>query len=109
MTLFHKASSPASVKTAMLLKQVSANVAAAATADQVGDAGHQTRPRRDEFELNITEDPPTADQLPSIIEYVGAHRVGAVVEGARSEKDALRLFKQSPDAFKRPVVRPGIP
>jgi hypothetical protein len=105
VTLFHKASSPASVRVANLLKQASANAAEHATEDQASDHSAQTNPHRAEFELNITEDPPTPDQLQTILQYVGKPAIPTVVKGASSESEALKIFKQSAEAFQRPVVR----
>lgn len=105
VTLFHKASSPASVRVATLLKQASANATEHATEDQASDHSPQTTPHRAEFELNITEDPPTPDQLQTILQYVGKSAISSVVKGASSESEALKIFKQSAEAFQRPVVR----
>ncbi|KPM40459.1 hypothetical protein AK830_g6131 [Neonectria ditissima] len=96
VTLFHKASSPASVRVATLLKQLSANATAGAT--------DHTKPTREQFDLNITEDPPTEDQVKTILEYVGPSRIPQIVKGAHSEKDALKKFKESSDNFVQPVV-----
>ncbi|KAI8952186.1 DUF1687-domain-containing protein [Xylaria longipes] len=104
VTLFHKAGSPASVRAATVLKQASANAAETATEDQASDHSHQTNPRRSEFELNITEEPPTQDQLKTILEYVGKSKISSIVQGAASENEALKKFKESPDNFKRPVI-----
>lgn len=105
VTLFHKASSPASVRVATLLKQASANATEHATEDQASDHSAQTTPHRAEFELNITEDPPTPDQLQTILQYVGKSAISSVVKGASSESEALKIFRQSAEAFQRPVVR----
>lgn len=104
ITLFHKAGSPASTRAATLLKQISANATETATADQASDHSAQTAPPREEFELNITEDLPTEDQLRTILGYVGQSKVGSIVKGASSENDAVKKFKASTDAFQRPVV-----
>lgn len=104
MTLFHKAGSPASTRVATLLKQASANAAEHATEDQASDHSAQTAPHRAEFELNITEDPPTPDQLQTILGYVGQKNIASVVDGATNETEAMKLFKKSADAFKRPLV-----
>ncbi|RYP22189.1 hypothetical protein DL765_001837 [Monosporascus sp. GIB2] len=106
VTLFHKASSPASLRAANLLKQVSANATESATEDQASDHTAQTNSfrQRPEFELNITEDPPTTDQLRTILEYVGKNKISSVVNGASTENEALKKFKESADNFKRPVV-----
>jgi hypothetical protein len=104
VTVFHKASSPASVRVANLLKQVSANASSGATLDQASDHSAQTAPIREEFELNITEDLPTDDQVKTILEYVGTSGIPKVINGANTEKDALRKFKESRENFIRPVV-----
>ncbi|KAF5545672.1 thioredoxin-like fold [Fusarium napiforme] len=104
VTVFHKASSPASVRVANLLKQVSANATSGATLDQASDHSAQTAPIRDQFELNITEDPPTDDQVKTILEYVGNNGIPKVIKGANDEKEALRKFKESKENFVRPVV-----
>ncbi|KAI4120296.1 MAG: hypothetical protein LQ338_007115 [Usnochroma carphineum] len=106
ITLFHKASSPASVRAQTLLKQVSAHASETATEDQATDHAPQNKVQRTEFELNVTEDPPTSDQLRTILEYVGsgAGRAGQIVEGAADEADALRKLKEDPNKFRRPVI-----
>ncbi|KAI8675160.1 hypothetical protein NCS57_00416100 [Fusarium keratoplasticum] len=100
VTVFHKASSPASVRVANLLKQVSANATAGATLDQASEA----KPAREQFELNVTEDPPTDDQVKTILEYVGTSGIPNIIKGANNEKDALKKFKESKENFIRPVV-----
>ncbi|EKJ73373.1 hypothetical protein NXS19_005299 [Fusarium pseudograminearum] len=104
VTVFHKASSPASVRVTNLLKQVSANASSGATLDQASDHSVQTAPIREEFELNITEDAPTEDQVKTILEYVGTSGIHKVINGANTEKDALKKFKESKENFVRPVV-----
>lgn len=52
----------------------------------------------------MTNGPPTADQLKSILEYIGAGRVSDIVEGASDEADAQRRLRGNPSTFKRPVV-----
>lgn len=104
ITLFHKASSPASLRVHSLLKQASAKASAYATEDQASDHSAQTQPRRPEFELEVTEAPPTADQLHSILEYLGVHRVGDVVTGAKNESEALKKLELNQDSFQRPLV-----
>lgn len=109
VTVFHKASSPASTRVANLLKQLSANAQSGATIDQASDHDSQSNAPREPFELNITEDPPTADQVQTILEYVGAGGVSRIVNGARDNKDALEKFKKNKDSFLRPVVRAETP
>ena len=62
---------------------------------------------RTEFELNVTEDPPTSDQLRTILEYIGAKRAGDVVKGAKNEADAMKKLRESGENFTRPVVSVG--
>ncbi|KAH8162069.1 hypothetical protein CIB48_g6173 [Xylaria polymorpha] len=104
VTLFHKAGSPASVRAAAVLKQASTNAAEASTNAAEAATEEQTKIHRSDFELNITEEPPTEDQLKTILEYVGKSKISSIVQGATSENDALKKFKQSPDSFKRPII-----
>ncbi|KAI8959729.1 DUF1687-domain-containing protein [Daldinia sp. FL1419] len=106
VTLFHKAGSPASTRAANLLKQVSANATETATEDQASDHSHQTHPKRarQEFELNITEELPTADQLKTILEYVGKNKISSVIQGATTENEALKKFRENKESFKWPVI-----
>ncbi|KAI1307470.1 DUF1687-domain-containing protein [Xylaria venustula] len=104
VTLFHKAGSPASVRAATVLKQASANATESATEDQASDHSHQSNPHRAEFELNITEDPPTADQLRTILEYVGKNKISSIIQGATTENEALKKFRENADSLQRPLV-----
>lgn len=74
------------------------------TEDRAKDHSQQTPIQRQPFELNITEDPPTLDQLKSILEYVGAQKASTVIKGARDEADAMRKMKENVDSFQRPIV-----
>ncbi|TVY33792.1 putative redox protein, mitochondrial [Lachnellula occidentalis] len=104
ITLFHKASSPASLRAHALLKQASATASSTATEDQASDHSAQTHPARQEFELEVSENPPTEDQLKNILEYVGAGKIGQVVKSATTEFDALKKFKESKESFQWPVT-----
>ncbi|KAI9852804.1 MAG: hypothetical protein M1838_005025 [Thelocarpon superellum] len=104
ITLFHKASVPSSLRTLNVLKQASAAASASATEDQASGHSHQNAVQRSDFEMNVTEEAPTADQLRSILEYVGARRAGDIVQGARDEADAMRKLRENGESFKRPVV-----
>ncbi|KAI0403103.1 thioredoxin-like protein [Xylaria palmicola] len=104
VTLFHKPGLPASVRAATVLKQASANATEGATEDQASDHSHQTNPHRAEFELEITEEPPTADQLKTILEYVGKSKIGSIVQGAQTENEALKKLKENANNFNRPVI-----
>ncbi|MCJ1260415.1 hypothetical protein MMC22_000276 [Lobaria immixta] len=104
ITLFHRPSLPSSIRVLTLLKQASAHASETATEDQASDHSHQNKMQRTEFELNVTEDPPTSDQLRTILEYVGGTRAKDVVDGARNEGDAIRTLSQDPSKFKAPVT-----
>ena len=105
ITLFHKPSAASSVRIATLLKQASAHAAETATEDQASDHSYQTQhTNREPFELEITENAPTPDQLSSILEYVGAGKASQLVKGASSQSDALRKLKENSENFLRPVV-----
>ncbi|PVH67289.1 hypothetical protein DL98DRAFT_444015, partial [Cadophora sp. DSE1049] len=102
--LFHKASSPASLRVYTLLKKASAIASEHATEDQASDHSHLTLARREEFELNITEDPPTAEQLKSILEYIGPQRASTIVMGAKNKADAINKLKENTENFQKPVM-----
>ncbi|KAN0119498.1 DUF1687 domain containing protein [Hyaloscypha variabilis] len=104
ISLFHNAKSPASIRVNTLLKQASANASEHATEDQASDHSAQTQPRRQEFELEVTEEPPTQDQLKSILEYIGAQKASTIIKGARDEADAMRKLKENSESFQRPVT-----
>ena len=104
ITHFHRPSIPSSVRVNTLLKQLSAEASETATEDQAADHTHQNKVQRTAFELNTTEDPPTTDQMRTILEYVGVRKANQLVDGAKDEPDALRRLKEDPGRFKPPVV-----
>ncbi|KAI9838924.1 MAG: hypothetical protein M1819_004132 [Sarea resinae] len=104
ITLFHKPSSSASLRALTVLKQASANASETATEDQATDHTAQNKAQRTEFDLDVTENAPTSDQLRSILEYVGSESAGELVKGARDEADAMRKLRESAENFKRPVI-----
>ncbi|KAI1941117.1 hypothetical protein LOZ53_002502 [Ophidiomyces ophidiicola] len=111
VTLFHKPSLPTSLRALALLKQASANAAETATTDQASDHTAQNqleRNRREQFDLTVTEDPPTPDQLKLIFDYMRANEKkvapSELVAGARDRLDALRRLKEDGSTFIRPVV-----
>ena len=103
ITLFHKPSIQASTRIATLLKQTSAQSQETATEDQASDHSSQ-HTSREPFQLDITEAPPTKDQLRSIFEYVGDSKAAQLVKGASSQSDALKKIQDNPESFLRPVV-----
>ncbi|PMD60810.1 DUF1687-domain-containing protein [Hyaloscypha bicolor E] len=104
ISLFHNAKSPASLRVHTLLKQISANASEPATEDQASDHTPQTNPKRQEFDLEVTEAPPTPDQLKSILEYVGAQKASTIIKGARDEADAMKKLKENSENFQRPIT-----
>ena len=79
-----------------LLKQASTSAQTSAVND--------VSARRDPFELNITEDAPTLDQVQTILQYVGQNGASQVIKGARDDKDAVRKVKENKDNLLRPLV-----
>jgi len=53
---------------------------------------------------DVVEGPPTADQLGSILEYLGPSKAGTVVKDATGSSDALRKFNAHQQVFQRPVI-----
>ncbi|KAF2737507.1 hypothetical protein EJ04DRAFT_460887 [Polyplosphaeria fusca] len=107
VTLFHKPSSQASTRVLTILKQANAQAVSHATEDQASSHDPQNNAERTEFELDVTEAPPTSDQLKNIIEYLGGANSGAagkIVSGASSESDAIRKLKENAESFQRPLV-----
>jgi hypothetical protein len=104
VTLFHKPSVKSSMRILTLLKQASAQSQHTATLDQASDPGPGHGPQRDPFELSVTEDPPTKDQLRTIFEYSGGAKAAQLVKGAGNLSDAFQKLKENPDNFLRPVV-----
>ena len=87
-----------------LLKQISAQASETATEDQASDHTHQNKTQRSEFELNVTEDIPTSDQLRTIFDYVGANKAKELVEGSHDVSDAIKRLQEDRKRFKAPVV-----
>ncbi|KAL5118177.1 hypothetical protein ACEQ8H_003849 [Pleosporales sp. CAS-2024a] len=103
VTLFHKPSSEASIRVHTMLKQANAQAVSHATEDQAASHHAQDKAEKTEFELDVTEAPPTSDQLKNILEYLGGSP-SKVIEGASDESDALRRLKADGNTFKRPLV-----
>lgn len=104
VTLFHSPSISSSNRVLTLLKQSRANTVATATEDQASSTEPLAADVRAEFDLDIREEPPTEDQLKSILEYVGSQNAGEVVKGAQTDNEALRVFGKDNGAFVRPLV-----
>lgn len=64
----------------------------------------QIKDNADFYTLDVVTDPPTSDQLNSILEYLGPSSAANVVEGASGSGDALKKFSASKTAFQRPVT-----
>ncbi|KAG6991406.1 hypothetical protein G7Y79_00052g087460 [Physcia stellaris] len=65
---------------------------------------HQNKLQRTEFELNVTEEPPTSDQLRTILEYVGERKASQVIDGAKDTDDAIQKLKENAKKFRAPVT-----
>ncbi|KAI4933845.1 uncharacterized protein J4E92_003514 [Alternaria infectoria] len=105
VTLFHAPSNQASTRVLTLLKQANAQSVAHATEDQASSHKAQDKAERTEFELDVTEAPPTTDQLKNILDYLGGSgAAGKVISGAENENDAMRRLKADGSAFQRPLV-----
>jgi arsenate reductase-like glutaredoxin family protein len=104
VTLFHKPSVPASTRVLTILKQAHAQSVAHATEDQASTHKAQSKAEHHEFELDVTEAPPTSDQLRNILEYLGAGASGRVIRGAKDEADAMKKLKEDAETFQRPLV-----
>ena len=93
------------MRVATALRQASAAASETSTEDQASDHTAQSNAvRRPEFKLEITETPPTADQLRTILDYVGKQRAGTIVEGAADEQEALRMYRENAERLRRPLV-----
>ncbi|KAK4934933.1 hypothetical protein LTR28_010490 [Elasticomyces elasticus] len=104
ITLFHAPHVQSSIRVHTMLKQAAATAQSHATEDQASSHGQQSKSERTEFNLDVTEEPPTPDQLNSILEYLGPGNAGLVVKDASSSGDALSKLKQNGSTFQRPVV-----
>ncbi|EGP92432.1 unnamed protein product [Zymoseptoria tritici ST99CH_1A5] len=104
ITLFHSAKSPQSTRVFTLLKQTHATAASTATQDQASDHSTQSKLGRTDFELEIQEEPPTEDQVNSILEFLGPSSAGTVIRDATGTTDAMRKFRQDQSAFQRPIT-----
>lgn len=88
-----------------MLKQAHAQAAAHSTEDQASSHQAQEKLERMEFDLDVTEAPPTGDQLKNILEYLGGSGTASqVIRGAQNETDALKKLNENGDLFERPVV-----
>jgi arsenate reductase-like glutaredoxin family protein len=104
VTLFHKPNNEASTRVLTLLKQANTQATAHATEDQASSHQAQDKAEKTDFELDVTEAPPTSDQLKNILEYLGGS-ASKVVQGASDEGDAQRRLKADGNTFQRPLVR----
>ncbi|KAK0749302.1 thioredoxin-like protein, partial [Schizothecium vesticola] len=93
--LFHKTGSPTSTKAADLLKRISIRASESASEDKAS---------RDPFELQVTEEPPTQDQLQTMLDYAGDKGISSIVDGASTSSEALRLVRENVDRLRRPIT-----
>ncbi|POS86658.1 hypothetical protein EPUL_002287 [Erysiphe pulchra] len=105
ITLFHKTNSSASRNVFNILKKASEN-ASVASSGISSSSDSSSFKRRDPFQLEITEELPTRDQLKCILEYVredpGIESV--MINGAKDENDAWKKMIANSDNFRRPLI-----
>jgi hypothetical protein len=53
---------------------------------------------------DIQEEPPTEDQVNSILEFLGPSHAGSVIRDATGTTDAMRKFRQDASAFQKPIT-----
>ncbi len=53
---------------------------------------------------DVVETAPTADQVTTILEYIGPSKAASIIKDATGSSDALRKFKESESLFQRPIV-----
>jgi hypothetical protein len=51
---------------------------------------YQTLIYREKFELSITEDPLTPEQLKSILEYIGMQRASTIIKDIKDKAEAIK-------------------
>ncbi|RKF62702.1 putative duf1687 domain containing protein [Erysiphe neolycopersici] len=105
ITLFHKTNSSASRNVYNILKKASEN-ASAASSGVSSSSDSSSFKKRDPFELEITEELPTRDQLRSILEYVreGPGIESVIINGAKNEDDAWKKMIANSDNLHRPLI-----
>ncbi|KAJ5772350.1 hypothetical protein N7520_002879 [Penicillium odoratum] len=116
ITLFHSPSVRSSTRVLNILKQASTAASETATEDQASDYSSHAKQQREEFELEVTTNDPTTDQLRSILDYISptsgvggqgnkaTYSVSDLVKGAKNADDALKKFKDDKSSFVRPVT-----
>ncbi|GME49682.1 hypothetical protein GTA08_BOTSDO14273 [Neofusicoccum parvum] len=103
VTIFHEPASASSVRVVNLLKQAQANSSTTTTIDQASSTD-QPKAEQQEFDLEVQEQPPTSDQVETILAYLGADNASKVVEGATNQEEAVRKFKLNANSFIKPLV-----
>ncbi|KAJ5203760.1 uncharacterized protein N7498_004639 [Penicillium cinerascens] len=116
ITLFHSPSIPSSARALNILKQASAAAGETATEDQASDHSSHAKQQRGEFNLEVSTDFPTTDQLRNLLDYINpvsgvggqgekaTYGVAELIKGAKDAEHALKLFKEDPERFTRPVT-----
>ncbi|CAL5868992.1 uncharacterized protein PFLUO_LOCUS3220 [Penicillium psychrofluorescens] len=116
ITLFHSPSLAPSTRALNILKQASTNASETATEDQASDYSSHAKQQRGDFELEVTTNPPTVDQLRNILDYISpvsgtgpqggknTYSISELVKGARDAEDAIKKFKEDGGNFVRPVT-----
>ena len=89
------------------LSAVAAETSNSAGSDSQEGSTSSTGPetlKRQAFQLDITDELPTGDQLQTIMEYSQKANIGSIVQGATTINEAFKKYKENPDNFRRPVV-----
>ncbi|KAE8387484.1 hypothetical protein ETB97_004814 [Aspergillus alliaceus] len=107
ITLFHNPNLQSSKNAYNILKR----------ALSAAEEGEPSTTKRGEFQLEVTTEAPTTDQLRNILDYVTGDPAGAgsnqvvysveeVVTGAKDAEDAVKKFKESggKEGFVRPIT-----
>ena len=71
---------------------------------QIRGRSSDGRTPTDVYHVDVQESAPTADQLASILEYLGPAQAGSVITDATGTTDALKKFKANESLFKAPVT-----
>lgn len=93
------------MRAANILKKASAAASEASVADtQQSSSSAGPSVEREDFQLDITDELPTNDQLQTILEYTGKGKIGSVIKGATNLNEAFKKYRENVESFQRPVV-----
>lgn len=87
-----------------MLKQASAQATETTIETQESNHANKSKMQRSPFELNVTETPPTKDQLRNILDYVGIHKAHLMINAKKDKEDLIKKLSRDPSLFLPPVV-----